>query len=169
MEKRCSCGIYAAKSEQHLSDIRYVRNEEVHGEVYLWGRVWDHELGYRAQFAYPKKLVLPWDIVSNPDELERLNSLIAYGVDIFIPAPTPDLADPFPLRQDIPLWAKASGYDQAGLDWITERHKWRCWRCARERNLNAGDKVSVGERYRATHHSHDACDTAHSHTGGSQA
>jgi hypothetical protein len=29
------------------------------GEVYLWGRLVEHELGWRAQFAYPKTLFLP--------------------------------------------------------------------------------------------------------------
>ena len=28
----------------------------IRGEVYLWGKIVEHEFGYRAEFAYPKKL-----------------------------------------------------------------------------------------------------------------
>jgi hypothetical protein len=60
----CSCGIYAAKDYQHLQKICSSECVEafVHGEVYLWGKVVEHDLGYRAQFAYPKSLVLPSNI-----------------------------------------------------------------------------------------------------------
>ena len=53
----------------------------VYGEVSLWGRVIVHEHGYRAQFAYPRNLLVPrryaghrWDIVK---DLRR-----AYGVEV---------------------------------------------------------------------------------------
>lgn len=48
----CSCGYYAYKiavGPQHTP-------LEVHGEVKLWGRIIEHEDGYRAQFAYPSRL-----------------------------------------------------------------------------------------------------------------
>jgi hypothetical protein len=35
----------------------------IHGEVYLWGTVVEHKLGWRAQFAYPKSLFLPPDAI----------------------------------------------------------------------------------------------------------
>ncbi len=86
-QERCSCGIYAAKNAEHLVEIGYMRHGEVHGEVYLWGKVWDHHFGYRAQYAYPKTIVLPPQMTSKADEVEsRLEPLIAYGVDIFIVA-----------------------------------------------------------------------------------
>jgi hypothetical protein len=108
----CSCGVYAAKSYQHLQ--KAVVGSFVHGEVYLWGRMVEHDLGYRAQFAYPKSLVLP----SNIDprlESSRMESLMAYGADIFIPP-------------DVLLWTK-NGYTQAGFDWLAERRKPWCERC----------------------------------------
>ncbi len=54
----CSCGIYATKNCQYSQQIIRVEGF-VRGEVYLWGKVVEHDLGYRAQFAYPKSLVLP--------------------------------------------------------------------------------------------------------------
>ena len=49
----CQCGIHAYSKSVPLdpSDKPYAA-----GEVYLWGKVIVHERGYRAQFAYPKKL-----------------------------------------------------------------------------------------------------------------
>jgi hypothetical protein len=58
----------------------------IRGEVYLWGSVVEHELGCRAQFAYPKSLVLPPDLIpSGAKALEsRLEALAAYDADILI-------------------------------------------------------------------------------------
>jgi hypothetical protein len=119
--ERCTCGIYAAKNLEHLFDIGYMKRGDIHGEVFLWGKMCDHDLGYRAEYAYPKNIVLPPDKV--PFKLceveSRLESLIAYGVDIFIAAPPPDIAAPkTDIPHDIPLWTKAPGINQAGFDWI---------------------------------------------------
>jgi hypothetical protein len=46
----CTCGVYAAKSIEHLRQSGYERYG-IHGEVYLWGTVVEHERGWRAQFA----------------------------------------------------------------------------------------------------------------------
>jgi len=52
----CSCGIYAAKSDQSSHFHDYAAGAPVWGEVYLWGKVQDYTEGYRAEFAYPKAL-----------------------------------------------------------------------------------------------------------------
>ena len=114
----CTCGIYAAKNYDHFCNMGYF-GYGVLGEVYLWGKIWQHDLGYRAQYAYPKNFLL-----SDGMPESRLMPLIAYGVDIFIAATPPDLAaqrNEFP--QDIPLWTRASGYNQAGFDLIRRRHE----------------------------------------------
>lgn len=46
------CGIYGEKSLNNTSSL----DEIVLGQVYLWGLIVEHELGYRAQYAYPKCL-----------------------------------------------------------------------------------------------------------------
>src|SRR5919106_466508 len=53
----CRCGIYGAR------DLRALRSHPmfgfrftVAGEGLLWGKVIRGELGYRAQYAYPKRL-----------------------------------------------------------------------------------------------------------------
>ena len=60
--EECTCGIYAAKTLHHFRSAGYDRYG-IHGEVYLWGTVVEHELGYRAQFAYPKNFFLPPDML----------------------------------------------------------------------------------------------------------
>ena len=53
---RCSCGIYAAKSFNELKravDLFPFELGAVVGRVALWGRVIEHEFGWRAEFAYP--------------------------------------------------------------------------------------------------------------------
>lgn len=55
-----TCGIYAWKDQATLIDAgrRLFRADRyVFGPVYLWGRVIEHQRGYRAQFAYPKAIV----------------------------------------------------------------------------------------------------------------
>jgi hypothetical protein len=96
----CSCGIYAAKSLDHLRGIGYAERG-VLGEVYLWGTVVEHKLGWRAQFAYPKTLV-----VRSPEMLlydrQRLKILIGYGADLFLAGQ----------KGNIPLWTKqCRGFD----------------------------------------------------------
>lgn len=131
----CTCGVYAAQNFAHLQEIGYSRYG-VHGEVYLWGTVVEYQLGWRAQYAYPKSLVLPPDAIPfKMSEAEsRLEPLLLYGVDIFVtPAASP------PIR----LWSKRSGLDLAGFDWLIEKRKW--WYLYREpdRKLRAGDGVAV--------------------------
>jgi hypothetical protein len=63
----CTCGIYAYKEKPRLlreikniySGLRLVANNRyvpIYGEINLWGKVIEHEDGYRAQFGYPKRL-----------------------------------------------------------------------------------------------------------------
>ena len=53
----CTCGIYSFTSLDELCRQGY-QGQEILGEVYLWGRIIEHERGYRSQYAYPKKLYL---------------------------------------------------------------------------------------------------------------
>src|SRR5262249_29906673 len=107
--RKCTCGIYAAKNSEHLLQFGYA-DRGICGEVYLWGAVVEHTLGWRAQFAYPKNLVLPLHLL--PFTLAELNArlpaLIAFGTDIFV------------LRnsETIRLWKHGAGYDENGLDYI---------------------------------------------------
>lgn len=66
----CTCGIHATRAIGHL---RRTRDPAVLGTVALWGRVLEHEHGYRAEFGYPQRLALvcllcfwQWGARSNP-------------------------------------------------------------------------------------------------------
>jgi hypothetical protein len=106
---KCSCGVYAAKNLEHLRQIGYERRG-IHGAVSLWGKLVEHKLGWRAQFAYPKSFFLPLNVI--PFGLSeigtRLKTLIAFGADIFV------LGD----HESIRLWKEDSGFDAAGLDYL---------------------------------------------------
>lgn len=52
----CVCGVYAWKEESQ--SIPASAKHGVFGEVTLWGRVVTHARGYRAEYAYPKSLVI---------------------------------------------------------------------------------------------------------------
>lgn len=52
----CDCGTYAWKSRDSLR-VNRSPAQVLDGECWLWGRVIEHELGYRAEFAYPKAFV----------------------------------------------------------------------------------------------------------------
>jgi hypothetical protein len=55
----CSCGIYASRSLDESERPRPAWPPPcVVGTVALWGRVIEHEIGWRGQFAYPARLGL---------------------------------------------------------------------------------------------------------------
>ena len=84
-EANCTCGVYAAEAFDHFRTAGYERYG-IHGEVYLWGRVVEHEHRYRAQFAYPRNLALPPDLLpfSSAAIQDRLRGLMAYSINIFV-------------------------------------------------------------------------------------
>ena len=52
------CGVHATKQELEVN-MRFIAGTRiVYGQVYLWGLIVEHELGYRAEYAYPKCLYL---------------------------------------------------------------------------------------------------------------
>jgi len=105
------------------------------GEVFLWGKVVEHEFGWRAQLAYPKNFFLSPDALpfTLAEIQSRLTMLTAYRSDVFV-------ADP---KGNIPLWAKDSGYDAAGLGYLIERSKRYHDRRRQERTLKSGDRVAI--------------------------
>ena len=133
-QTNCTCGVYAAKTFHHLCSVGYAKCG-IHGEVYLWGAVVEHELGWRAQFAYPKTLFLPPDLIpSDTKEMEaRLGALAAYDTDIFIVG----------CGQNIPLCRKGLGFDAAGLDYLIGKRTQYYARRQRDRTLMRGDRVAV--------------------------
>ena len=130
----CTCGVYAAKTIEHLHQCGY-KKFGIHGEVYLWGTVVEHERGWRAQFAYPKSLVLQPDAIpSDTKEMEaRLGALAAYDTDIFIVG----------CGQSIPLCRRGLGYDAAGLDYLIGKRTQYYVRRQRDRTLMKGDRLAV--------------------------
>ena len=130
----CTCGVYAAKNREHLRQFGY-EGRGIHGEVYLWGTVVEHKLGWRAQFAYPKNLFLPPDAIPfTLAEIDaRLKALIAFGADIFI------VGD----HESIAFWKNGSGFDAAGLDYLIKSRKEYYVRRQQARTLKKGDRVAV--------------------------
>src|ERR1035437_3859589 len=133
-QANCTCGIYAVKTLHHFRSAGYERYG-IHGEVYLWGTVVEHELGWRSQFAYPKTLFLPSDLIPyDRKKMElRLEALAAYDIDIFI----------FGSGQGIPLCRKGLGFDAAGLDYLIRKRTQYYPRRQRDRTLMKGDRVAV--------------------------
>jgi hypothetical protein len=130
----CTCGIYASKSLHHLRRTGYMQYGIV-GEVHLWGLVVEHTFGWRAQFAYPKTLLLPFEML--PFGMQRLDcwlkKLTEYGCDIFVRQK----------HDNVPLWCKNSGFEVTGLNLIMRRSKgWYAQR-AQERQVKRGDRVAA--------------------------
>jgi hypothetical protein len=132
--ENCTCGIYAVKTLHHFRNAGYERYG-IHGEVYLWGAVVEHEFGYRARFAYPKNFVLPPDTLpfTSAAIQARLQGLIAFGIHIFVGDANGNLA----------LWTKHSGWNPTGLDYLIEIGKESYVRSPRDRTLMKGDRVAV--------------------------
>ena len=132
-DRNCTCGVYAAKNIEHLRQLGYA-DRGICGEVYLWGTVVEHALGWRAQFAYPKNLVLPLHLLPfTLAELNaRLHALIAFGTDIFV----------LQNGEGIRLWKHAAGYDSDGLDYIINLRQKHYLQQQQERTLKKGDRVA---------------------------
>jgi preprotein translocase subunit YajC len=130
----CTCGVYAARTIAHLHQCGY-KKFGVRGEVYLWGKVVEHERGWRAQFAYPKTLFLAADTIpfSLSEISSRISTLAEFGTDIFL------LRD----CERVALWKHDSGFDAAGLDYLIKTRKEYYVRRQRERTLKKGDRVAV--------------------------
>jgi hypothetical protein len=132
--RKCTCSIYAAKNSEHLRQIGYA-DGGVCGEVYLWGIVVEHKLGWRAQFAYPKSLSLPLSLL--PFTLAELNArlltLIEFGIDIFV----------LHNRERMRLWKHGHGYDTDGLDYIITLRGEHYLRQQEERRPKKGDRVAL--------------------------
>jgi hypothetical protein len=134
-QMNCTCGVYAAKSLDCLRALGYMRYGSIYGELYLWGTVVEHQLGWRAQFAYPKKLVLPLGTVplSMGAAESRLTTLSAYSCDIFV----------HHKEGTEPLWHSQTGYDAVGLDLLVQRCNAWYVRRGEERRIKPGDRVAV--------------------------
>ena len=130
----CTCGIYAGKSRDLLRRTGYA-GFGIHGEVYLWGTVVEHELGWRAQYACPKNLFLPLEMlpVSVTVLESRLNTLAAYVCDIHI----------IGREANMPLWLKGSGYEASALELLVQRCKNWYARRQQERRIKRSDRVAI--------------------------
>ena len=108
----CTCGMYAGINMQHMIDIGYIQRG-IHGEVSLWGRLYRHTLGWRAQYAYPKFFVVPANMVPfRFDEAqERLKTLVEFDVDIYLQPEREARVG----QEKIPLWIRDYGYSQQGI------------------------------------------------------
>lgn len=86
---RCSCGIYATNDPELAAEYLYLYSD-VHqprvlhraiGLVWLWGSIVEGESGWRATFAYPKRIFLPRS--QRRSDVEALRSgLSDYGVPV---------------------------------------------------------------------------------------
>lgn len=129
-----TCGVYAAKDLRYLHKSGYTKYG-IHGEVYLWGFVVEHETGWRAQYAYPRNLVLSMELMpTSMASLEaRMERLTAYGCDISLAAK----------QRIVPLWSRASGYKASSLRLLIEQcERWYADR-REERRIKKGDRLAV--------------------------
>jgi hypothetical protein len=136
----CTCGMFAGINMQHLIDIDYIQRG-IHGEVYLWGRLYRHTLGWRAQYAYPKYFVVPTNMLpfNIADIQERLKMLVEFDVDIYLQKDrTPSVTG-----EQIPLWVKDYGYSQQGISFLIEKRKKWYDESPKIRTLAVGDRVAV--------------------------
>lgn len=135
----CTCGLYAGLNMQHMIDINYIQRG-IHGEVYLWGRLMRHTLGWRAQYAYPKFFVVPVNMISAKAEeaQERLAKLVEYDVDIYLQPEREARVG----QQTIPLWIKNYGYSAQGIEFLVEN--WKKWNSTKTvHTLAVGDRIAV--------------------------
>lgn len=136
----CTCGMYAGINMQHMIDIGYI-GRGIHGEVYLWGRLCRHTLGWRAQYAYPKFFVIPVNMIPfRFDEAqERLKILVEFDVDIYLQPEREAYAG----QERIPLWVRDYGYSEQGISFLIEKRQKSYSGEKGVHTLAVGDRVAV--------------------------
>jgi hypothetical protein len=147
----CTCGLYATRdrSEQFPG----LGRNGVVGEVALWGRIVRHERGYRAEYAYPTRILVPFDFhaqVLEPDG-RRLRSIEAaeaaemiadlYGIETQVADGIRWRAEPRP-RQSIAASRGSRAQAGAGCRPLVERERERAEEVC-ERRL-----AKIEDRYR---------------------
>lgn len=103
------CGIYGYKTFADFAKevAPFSCKQLVAGEVELWGVVWPHERGYRAQFARPSKFYVPTVEVYGDDalDMEHVNVVRALGERYDVPVePMPEgmrMYRPWTLQEDV--------------------------------------------------------------------
>lgn len=87
------CGIYAYRDLEKLlyvldysgaSGSPFYYDRPISGEVWLWGSVYEHEYGYRAEYAYPKCFYCP----RTGSSLELIELANFYDIEV-VPIPVP--------------------------------------------------------------------------------
>jgi hypothetical protein len=136
----CTCGMYAGINMQHLIDINYIQRG-IHGEVHLWGRLYRHTLGWRAQYAYPKFFVVPMNMIPLNMALaqERLKALVEFDVDIYLQPRIEAKVG----GERIPLWIREYGYSQQAVSVLIEKRKKWYEEHPKTHTLAVGDRVAV--------------------------
>jgi hypothetical protein len=81
-EEGCTCGIYAARDLKNLrAKMLFGLGLMVVGEVAMWGKVIPGTRGYRAQFAYPRRLYVV-QRTADWDQSSTVRALGVYGVPV---------------------------------------------------------------------------------------
>jgi hypothetical protein len=82
----CRCGIYASGVPllgAYLAEwLMWGGTLTVVGRVSLWGRVFEHEHGWRAEMAYPLELFVPVGDFGERRAQEAVEALAAYQVPV---------------------------------------------------------------------------------------
>jgi hypothetical protein len=82
----CTCGVHAARDLKNLrAKMLFGLGLMVVGEVSLWGKVIPGTRGYRAQFAYPRRLFVV-QRTADWDQSATVRALEVYGVPVEVVA-----------------------------------------------------------------------------------
>jgi hypothetical protein len=95
----------------------------------------EHEIGWRGEYAYPKRLVLPLSML--PRDMGRgerlLKMLTAYGSEISLAAK----------QGMVHLWDKCSGFNATGVDLLLEQCQNWYEGGRQQRQIQPGDRLAV--------------------------
>jgi hypothetical protein len=82
----CECGAWAFRSAARANEVVTAYAEAgtalAVGRVWLWGRIVEHDDGWRAQFAYPRDVTLHGAGVDTVDDVRA-----AYGIPVELAPP----------------------------------------------------------------------------------
>ena len=81
-DERCVCGVYACDDANAALFYAHRSGSAVVGRTKLWGRVVEHEAGWRAERSYPESIYVPREHFEDSAEEVAAHLARRYGVPV---------------------------------------------------------------------------------------
>ncbi len=83
-DEQCACGVYACDDANAALFYAHRSGSAVVGRTKLWGRVVEHEAGWRAERSYPESVYVPREHFEETADDVAAHLARRYGVPVYV-------------------------------------------------------------------------------------